>query len=94
MTNKAFFSMTAQQYELQRLVFLLPRNDQKLLYLTVTKLLVIMTKTNEKEKEIITAQSFDEQQLVITSFIAKSHGHYNKLRAVCQSRRKNYLSES
>ena len=75
-------------------VFLLPRNDQKLLYLTVTKLLVIMTKTNEKEKEIITAQSFDEQQLIITSFVAKSHGYYNKLRAVCQSRRKNYLSES
>ena len=75
-------------------LFLLPRNDQKLLYLTVTKLLVIMTKTNEKEKEIITAQSFDEQQLIITSFVAKSHGYYNKLRAVCQSRRKNYLSES
>ena len=75
-------------------MFLLPRNDQKLLYLTVTKLLVIMTKTNEKEKEIITAQSFDEQQLIITSFVAKSHGYYNKLRAVCQSRRKNYLSES
>ena len=76
------------------IVFLLPRNDQKLLYLTVTKLLVIMTKTNEKEKEIITAQSFDEHKLVITSFVAKSHGYYNKLRAVCQSQRKNYLSES
>ena len=50
---------------------MLPRNDQKLLYLTVTKLLVIMTKTNEKEKEIITAKSFDEHKLVITSFVAK-----------------------
>ena len=86
-----FFCQNASDLR-RTVVFLLPRNDQKLLYLTVTKLLVIMTKTNEKEKEIITAQSFDEHKLVITSFVAKSHGYYNKLRAVCQSQRKNYLS--